>query len=270
MRSGLTIATWAACVWLALGGVARADRLDALLRAAHDPSWRVRLQAASVLAKLKSADAVPIVEQLLGDENDNVRGVAAAALGELARAPNVDQARLRMDLERMDADRSPVVQEHARHALKLIAAVEAKQHKATEPDGSVGGTMHVAIGGVGAKQKNVPPELTRRLRELLVREFSHTPGLTLDGTPVSGFLIDSSITALTRHTTREWVEINCEVSVIVGRLPSKAMVMMTSGGATVQQPKGSPASAATLEADALEGAVKGAHENLLAYLRARR
>jgi hypothetical protein len=62
------------------------------------------------------------------------------------------------------------------------------------------------------------------------------------------------------------------VSVIVGRLPSKAMVMMTSGGATVQQPKGavSPASNAILEADALEGAVKGAHENLLVYLRARR
>ena len=105
-----------------------------------------------------------------------------------------------------------------------------------------------------------------------MKEFSQTPGLTLDGTPVSGFLIDSSITALTRHTTREGVEINCEVSVIVGRLPSKAMVMMTSGGATVQQPKGavSPTSTAMLEVDALEGAVKGAHENLLAYLRARR
>jgi hypothetical protein len=270
MRSGLTIVTWAACAWLALAGIAQADRLDALLRAAHDPSWRVRLQAASVLAKLKSADAVPIVEQLLDDENDNVRGVAAAALGELARAPNVDHARLRMDLERMDADRSSIVREHARHALKELAAVEAKQHKASEPAAT--GTLHVAIGGVGAKQKNVPPELTRRLRELLIREFSHTPGMTLDGTPVSGFLIDSSITALTRHTTREWVEINCEVSVIVGRLPSKAMVMMTSGGATVQQPKGAVSSASTamLEADALEGAVKGAHENLLAYLRARR
>jgi hypothetical protein len=193
MRSGLTIMTCAACVWLALGGVVRAERLDALLRASHDPSWRVRLQAASVAAKLKSVDAVPIVEQLLGDENDSVRGLAAAALGELARAPNVDLARLRMDLERMESDRSSMVRDRAHRALRQLAAVEAKQHKGTEPDH--GGTMHVAIGAVGAKQRNVPPELTRRLRELLVREFSRTPGMTLDGTPVTGFLIDSSITA---------------------------------------------------------------------------
>ena len=168
MRSGLTIATWTACVGLAclvcllFGGVARADRLDALLRAAHDPSWRVRLQAASVLAKLKSADAVPIVEQLLGDENDNVRSVSAAALGELARAPNVDRARLRMDLERFETDRSSVVRDHARHALKQLALVEVKQHHVTEQENG-GGTMHVAIGGVGAKQKNVSPALDASL-----------------------------------------------------------------------------------------------------------
>jgi hypothetical protein len=65
------------------------------------------------------------------------------------------------------------------------------------------------------------------------------------------------------------VEISCEVSFVVGRLPSKAMVMMTSGGATVQAPKGTlaPAMETALQKDALEGAVKGAHENLLAFLR---
>jgi hypothetical protein len=260
----------AACLAVALllaPAVAGADRLDSLARAAHDPSWRVRLQAASVLAKMRSADALPVLERLLTDENESVRGVAAAGLGELAHADNVDLARVRMDLDRALRDRASVVREHARTALaKLKSGEPSKGH----PRGD--GNMHIAIGGVGAKPKHVPPELTRRLREFLVREFSQTPGMTLDGQPVSGFLIDSSITALTRRTTRDWLEINCEISVVVGRLPSKAMVMMTSGGATVQQPKGelSPERALGLESDALEGAVKGAHENLLAYLRAQR
>jgi hypothetical protein len=171
-----------------------------------------------------------------------------------------------MDLERVQRDRAGVVREHARAALaKLRTAESPRSHSHSD-------AVHISIGGVGAKPKHVSPELTRRLREFLVREFSQTPGVTLDGKPVSGFLIDSSITALNRRTTRDWVEINCEISVVVGRLPSKAMVMMTSGGATVQQPKGelSPERALGLEADALEGAVKGAHENLLAYLRAQR
>ena len=257
-----------ACLVAALAlapGDAGADRLDALERASRDPSWRVRLQAASVLARLKNADAVPILERLLGDENDTVRGVAATAFGELGRASGVDLARVRMDLDRATRDRAHVVREHARAALARLR-VEEPQRRGHD----VG--LHIAIGGVGAKPKHVTPEMTRRLRELLVREFSHTPGLTLDGTPVTGFLIDSSITALSRRTTRDWIEVNCEISVIVGRLPSKAMVMMTSGGATVQQPKTELTAehGASLEADALEGAVKGAHENLLAYLRAQR
>ena len=47
------------------------------------------------------------------------------------------------------------------------------------------------------------------------------------------------------------------------------MVMMTSGGATVQAPRRGlrPESEKALQFDALEGAVQGAHENLLAFLK---
>ena len=85
----------------------------------------------------------------------------------------------------------------------------------------------------------------------------------------AGFLIDSSITNVTRRLTDQWVEITCEVSFVVGRLPSRAMVMMTSGGATVQAPRAGmrPDKEKALQIDALEGAVQGAHENLLAFLK---
>ena len=108
-----------------------------------------------------------------------------------------------------------------------------------------------------------------RLREYIIRELSRTPGLTLEGKPLSGFLIDSSITNVSRKLTDQWVEITCEVSFVVGRLPSRAMVMMTSGGATVQAPRMGmrPEREKALQFDALEGAVQGAHENLLAFLK---
>lgn len=209
---------------------ARADRFSALERATRDPSWRVRLQAAYVLSKQHDPRVIPMFERLLGDDVEAVRRVAELALARLRVRPQ----------ER-------------------------------PPDAPVG-SVHISIGGVGAKPKNVGPEMTQRLRALLLREFAQTPGLTIDGKAVSGYLIDSSITQLSRKTTRDWVEINCEISVIIGRLPSKAMIMMTSGGATVQEPKGSFRAdrAASLEADALEGAVKGAHENLVAFLRKQR
>ena len=248
-------------------GHAHANRLDALERASHDPSWRVRLQAAYVLSRQNNVAVAPILEGLLTDEQDAVRGVAAAALGELGPLNATDYDRVRTALDAATRDRASLVRDRAKIALGKLQRVETLPRM-----GATGGGVHVSIGGIGAKPKHISPELTRRLRELLVREFSKTPGITLDGQPITGFLIDSSIIAMTRRNTRDWVEINCEISVIVGRLPSKAIVMMTSGGATLQEPKLdlSPEKTASLEAEALEGAVKGAHENLLAYLRQQR
>jgi hypothetical protein len=227
-----------ALLLVALQVTAWADRFGTLERATHDSSWRVRLQAAAVLARSKDERAIPILQRLTRDEQVTVRRFAAEAL------------------ERIRAEQA--------------AAVVTPEPPVSHPHSS--GSVHISIGGVGAKVKNAPPELTQRLRELLMREFANTPGLTIDGKPVTGFLIDSSITALNRKVTQEWVEITCEISVVVGRLPSKAMVMMTSGGATVQQPRVGFRNelAPRLEADALEGAVKGAHENLLSYLRKQR
>ena len=208
---------------------ARADRWSALDKATRDSSWRVRLQAASVLAKGHDPRSIDLLERLLRDEQPLVRRAAEVALDHL---------------------RTPVA------AVKPIA---------TKND------VRIMIGGVGAKSKNATPTMTKQLRALLEREFAHTPGMVVNGQPVSGYLIDGSIVVLDHKATREWMEITCEVKVIVGRLPEKAMVMMTSGGATVQEPRGaySAARAAALDADALEGAVKGAHDNVVAFLRTR-
>src|SRR5947207_660294 len=56
---------------------------DALPILTADPSWRVRLQAAVVLGKLRDGRAVPSLLRALGDENETVRGLSAQVLGDL-------------------------------------------------------------------------------------------------------------------------------------------------------------------------------------------
>jgi hypothetical protein len=255
LRSSLLRAACVAAVVTVGGAAARADRVDDLSRAVtSDPSWRVRLQAVVVIGKLGDRRAMPALMHALNDPNETVRGLAARVLGDLG------DARSLAALERAKSDTSAFVREKAAESLRRLAP----QPKEEEP-----GALHVEVGGVGAKARQARPELTHKLKELIIRELSRTPGLTLEGKPLSGFLIDSAITNLNRHVSNDWVEISCEVSFIVGRLPSKAMVMMTSGGATVQAPKvGFKLSEESkLQEDALEGAVKGAHENLLAFLK---
>jgi hypothetical protein len=196
----------------------------------------------------------------LSDPNETVRGVSAQVLGDLGGATALAA------LERARNDHSAFVRDKVAASLEKLSPSDAV---ATTSRGSPG-ALHIEVGSVGMKARGVAPELRDALRTLIERELAHTAGVTLQGKRESGFLIDSSITSLSRKTTDHFVEISCEVSLIVGRLPSKAMVMMTSGGATVQAPRGTPlkpAQEVALERDALEGAVRGAHENLLAFLR---
>jgi hypothetical protein len=244
--------------WCAL---ARADRVDDLCRSlVSDPSWRVRLQAAVVLGKLHETRAVPSLLRALSDENEAVRGLVAQVLGDLGDP----QASGPLERARRE-DASQFVRDKARTALAHL-----REQIAAEQAQSTPSALHVEVGGVGIKTRNGSRELAARLREFIIRELSRTPGLTLEGKPISGFQIDSAITGLELRTTDQWVEVSCEISLIVGRLPSKALVMMTSGGATVQAPKLGfrPEKERALEVDALEGAVQGAHQNLLAFIRA--
>jgi hypothetical protein len=239
---------------------ARADRIDDLAHTLEsDPSWRVRLQAVAVMGKLGDARAVPALIRALNDSNETVRGLSAQVLGDMG-GPSALSA-----LERSRRDSSAFVRDKVTAALEKLQPSRAAEAKPAAP-----GAIHLEVGSVGLKAKGAPPEMKDQLRTMIERELAHTAGVTMAGPPVSGFRIDGSITNLSRKTTDHFDEISCEVSLIIGKLPDKAMVMMTSGGATVQAPRASglnKAQLASLERDALEGAVKGAHENVLTFLR---
>lgn len=258
IRSGLPLTLF----MMLAAAPARADRVDELCRAlTSDASWRVRLQAAVVLGKLGDRRAEPALEDALGDVNETVRGMAAQLLGDLGGETAVAA------LKRAQRDRSAFVREKALAALEKIAPLplaRETEHEHAAPSG----TVHIELGGVGLKAK-APVELKEHLRNLLARELMHTPGVSIQGRGTTGYLLESSITQMTKKNVDNMVEVSCEVSFIVGKLPSKAMVMMTTGGATVQAPRVGfrPAQETVMQRDALEGAVKGAHENLLAFLK---
>ena len=260
IRTGLPLTLFV----LLAAGPAWADRVDDLCRAlTSDASFRVRLQAAVVLGKLGDKRAEPALEDALGDVNETVRGMAAQVLGDLGGERAVPA------LKRAQRDHSPFVREKALAALEKIMpmpAVATKEKEMEHPAPS--GTVHIELGGVGLKAR-APAELKEHLRTLLARELMHTPGVSIQGKGTNGYLLESSITQMTKKNVDNMVEISCEVSFIVGKLPSRAMVMMTTGGATVQASRVGfrPGQESAMQRDALEGAVKGAHENLLAFLK---
>jgi hypothetical protein len=106
----------------------------------------------------------------------------------------------------------------------------------------------------------------------VAREVNTTSGLTTAGSPQTGFRIEPSIARLTRRTSNDHVEIVCEVNLIVGRLPSKVIVMTTTGTATARAlaSEVGPEQDRTMQKDALEGAVRGAYANVLTFLKRRR
>ena len=89
------------------------------------------------------------------------------------------------------------------------------------------------------------------------------------GRKLKGFTVEGAITEVKKTANRSYVEISCEVSYVVGVYPSRSIVMMTTGGATIQTPKGQfrTHQEPGLRVSALEEAVRGAHQNLLSFLK---
>src|SRR4051812_24204497 len=96
-------------------GSARADRIDDLGRVlSGDPNWKVRMQAASVLGRLKDKRGVPALVRALSDGSESVRGVAAGALGEIG------DAWAQAALQRALRDPSQLVRDQAQVALESL------------------------------------------------------------------------------------------------------------------------------------------------------
>lgn len=240
---------------LLLAGSARADRIDDLGRVlAGDSDWKVRMQAAAVLGRLKDKRGVPALVHALSDGSEAVRGVAAGALGEIAD-PSAQPA-----LQRSLRDPSQLVRDQAQMALE---ALRPERPSEAPPAKGVHGGVRVEIGAITSRTSRLPGDLSERLRKTVSRNLAQTPGVVA-ATSSGTYVLDTSVTKLTRRTTDTSVEIDCEVSLILGRLPGKAIVLTTSGAATTKLDRANhtPEAERGMIVDALEGAVTGAWANL--------
>jgi HEAT repeat protein len=275
---------------VSLGSVAWAGQIEDLARTIEkDRSEKARIAAVVTLGNLADPRGVPTLVRALADSSPVVRGVAATALGHI-RDPRAIPA-----LERALDDESEGVRTRARDALSLFKPAgrggglrgEASSDPSDEPvltharvipreaprRGYQGGAkLYVVVKEMGGSNVRARHELTARMKSRVIAELSGAPELTLDSQMagdgrLAQFVVDGSITRLTRDFNGPWVEITCEVKLTVSDAKG-AIRSMVSGGATVQTARGAyrkemePA----LQVEALDGAVRGAHQNLLNFL----
>ncbi len=251
------------------------DRVPDLCRAVtSDSSYKVRISAAMVLGRLRDKRAVHALKKaLLTDGHYAVRAMAAQSLGQIG-----DRAAIPA-LEKATTDPHEFVRTRAQHALTLLKAPGAPVAKPVHAVTRSGKErFYVGVGGMGDRSRRAGPDMVKRMREFVLRELQQTPGVSLQldpsrkGKKLKAFTLEGAITDLKRATSRDYVEISCEVSYVVGVYPTHSIVMMTSGGATIQTPRGQfrKAHEHRLQVDALENAVRGAHQNFVAFLKKQR
>jgi hypothetical protein len=202
-------------------------------------SEKVRTQAALVLGRTLDPRAIPFLILALGDPSPVVRAMAAQALGDSgddsASAP----------LATATQDSSPLVRRHAVVALQAIRERQA----ATSID----------VKPMGDRTRKASAELRQHMRRFVAWELKgwrkHAPG---------GYAVDGVIKTLSMSERSDLVEVKCAVQLVLSTGSGKAIVMMSSGEASVQRQKRQfrPVTQRAMELDALENAVRGASDEL--------
>jgi hypothetical protein len=240
--------------------------IDSLMSARN---FKVRAHAATVLARLKDPRVIPALMEASGD--DPHPAVRAAAVRLLARVTRNDVAAaqsVRRAIGRGMSDRDPSVRRQAGAALaELDRAFPAAPPR--PPVRSAG--IVVAVGTVGDRTGHASRALRERLRGQMVALLQHEPRIQIAAmnAPGVGFIVDGNLARLQVGPSGAGLEAVCAIQLVVSR-PPHGIVTVASGEATVQLPRARyhQATADRMEEEALDGAVKSAHDSLVQFLRA--
>jgi hypothetical protein len=257
--------TFAALVCLVFPLVASADRIDDLARTLENShEEKARLAAAVSLGRLADPRGVTALSHALNDRSPVVRGVAATALG------HIGDPRAIPALERAAGDANEAVRMRARDALASLRSkpTSSKPDRITpkERPRLDEGKVRVAVKPMAARAPKAK-EMAKDMREFVIAELSRSPEVAVESDGPARFVIDGSITKLTHTSSGPWVEVSCEVKITISTADGRILSMVT-GSATVQTPSNyyRPKMDRGLNRDALENAVRGAHQNLIAFL----
>ena len=242
---------------------ALADRVDDLSRdlegGRHE---KTRVAAASSLAKLRDPRAVKPLTRALRDRSAMVRALAAGALGNLG-----DPAALPA-LQRAQRDPSRLVR---RRADEAIAQIRRQQESAASA-----GTPRIHVMLKTASDDSVAPgvrkDRSREVRALMARRLVQSREVTLVASDsrdpsIDPYAIDLTVVKLERTSRGKNIEVACEIRVAISTRAGKMLSFLT-GGAAVQVPKASfrDEFLPQVQREALEGAVRSVHRDLVAYL----
>jgi HEAT repeat protein len=236
------------------------DVEDSLL---HDPSYKVRVDAALVLGKLHKPRSIPALAAATKDAHPAVRASAVRSLGLIA-APEARDA-----ITAALRDPVPAVRRMAREALRSLGDLDdTVPREAGEPGiHRRPAKLSIEVKPVGDPQHQAGPILRSHMRDFLVEQLRPLGAVSPDeGHPT--YAVDGVIKHLVVSRGGPDVEVTCAVQLIVMRQPGNALFLLTSGEGRVQKPRRQfrPQLQASMELEAVEVAVRGASEDLISQL----
>jgi hypothetical protein len=231
----------------------------------YDPSYKVRVDAALVLGRLRQQRSVTPLIAALQDSQPAVRASAVRALGFIPTPGSREavMASLR--------DPAPVVRHMARYALRQLGP--SVDDATPLPSGEPGIRRRTVskpsfdVKPVGDPEHKAGPALRSHMRDFLVDQLRPFGDVAFSEHPAM-YAIDGVIKTLSVDLDGPAVEVKCAVQLVVSRQPGGGVFLTTSGEATVMKPRRQwrPQLRASLELTALEAAVRGASEDLVAQL----
>jgi hypothetical protein len=232
-------------------------------------NFKVRAHAATLLARLDDPRALTaLIGATVDDPHPAVRGAAVRLLARVARRDLASAQRVRPVIGRGMSDRDPSVRRQAGAAL---AALE-RSFPVTPPPppGRSTGTV-VALGTMADRTGHASRAFLERVRaqmlSLLQRE-SRIQVAALNA-PGVGFIVDGTIARLQVGQNGPGLEAICAIELVVSR-PPHGIVTIASGEATVEIPRARfhQMTADRMQGEALDGAIRSAHDSLIQFLRA--
>jgi hypothetical protein len=230
----------------------------------RDPSYKVRVDAALILGKLRQQRSLPALLAGAKDGHPAVRAASVRALG-LTGGPGAREAVLTAL-----HDPTHTVRHMAREALRNLGGIDESTPAAPGTPTirrRAGRQLSFEVRPVGDPRNQADPVLRSHMRDFLVQQLRPVGDIA----PQEGqatYAVGGVIKNLTVARGGPDVEVICAVQLVVMRQPGNALFLMTMGEGRVQRPKRQfrPQLQASMELEAVEVAVRGASEDLISQL----
>lgn len=238
-------------------------------------SFKVRVQAAYLLGKLRDPRVLPALARALsGDKDDVVREFVA---GVIANNPGGDPAgnNARIALVSALRDRSDKVRRAAKSGLQAlernVQRMASANTRAMPPASAprANKRIKIVVGKMADRSGQASTGQRDRARQEVMGQLRASPSIALQDQVDDdvSYIVDGSIRKLTLMSVRSDMEATCAIDLILSK-PSRGILMVASGEASVQKPRGQfrPHQRDGMQSEAIAHAVRSAHENLAQYL----